>query len=198
MRFEPTAVPGVVVVSLDARHDERGFFARAYCVDEFAEHGLELDVVQANLSHNVAAGTIRGLHYQDESAPEPKLFRCIRGRTYHVAVDMREGSSTHGQWVGVYLDDQERHALYIPGGCAAGYQAMTDAAEVLYLTGARYVPGAERGLRFDDPQIGVEWPLPPSVVSEKDRSWPLLPASYNATTVASTPSSRSMALISST
>lgn len=174
MTFRETSLPGVVVVELEPHADERGFFARAFCAREFAEHGLVPDVVQANLSFNHRAGTTRGLHFQAASHPEAKFFRCIRGETFNVAVDVREGSPTFGRWTGVVLSAENRYGLYIPPVCAAGYQALTDGAEVLYTVSGFYAPEAERGLRYDDPALGIEWPLPPSIVSEKDRAWPLL------------------------
>lgn len=174
MIFRETSVPGVVVVELKPYTDERGFFARAFCAREFAEHGLVPDVVQANLSFNHRAGTTRGLHFQAASHPEAKFFRCLRGETFNVAVDMREGSPTFGRWTGVVLSAENRYGLYIPPVCAAGYQALTDGAEVLYTVSGLYAPEAERGLRYDDPALGIEWPLEPSIVSEKDRGWPLL------------------------
>lgn len=174
MRFAETSIPGVFVVDLEPHADERGFFARAFCAREFAEHGLVPDVVQANMALSKQAGTTRGLHYQTMSAPEAKFFRCISGETFNVAVDVRDGSSTFGEWVGVRLSAANRQALYIPPSCAAGYQTLTDEAEVLYSISGFYTPEAERGLRFDDPAIGVDWPLIPTVVSEKDRSWALL------------------------
>lgn len=176
MRFETTPIEGVVVVDLEPFEDERGFFARAFCAREFADHGLVPDVAQANLSHNVRVGTTRGLHFQAAFAPEAKLFRCIRGETFHVGVDARDGSPTYGHWFGVRLSADNHRALYVPPGCAAGYQSLTDGTEVLYLVSGYYAPEAERGFRPDDPAIGIEWPLPLSVVSEKDASWPLLGA----------------------
>jgi dTDP-4-dehydrorhamnose 3,5-epimerase len=172
--FRETSIPGVAVVELEPRADERGFFARAFCAREFTEQGLVPDVVQANLSFNHRAGTTRGLHFQAASHPEAKFFRCIRGETFNVAVDMREGSPTFGRWTGVVLSAENRNGLYIPPLCAAGYQALTDGAEVLYTVSGFYAPEAERGLRYDDPALGIDWPLEPSIVSEKDRSWPLL------------------------
>jgi dTDP-4-dehydrorhamnose 3,5-epimerase len=174
VRFEPTPIDGVFVVDLEPLRDERGFFARAFCVDELEARGLAAEVVQANLSANVQAGTVRGLHYQSSLAPEAKFFRCIRGETFNVAVDLREGSPTYAAWFGVHLSADNRRALYVPPLCAAGYQAQTDDAEVLYLASARYTPEAERGRRHDDPAFGIAWPLAPTLVSEKDRSWPLL------------------------
>ena len=175
MQFEETAIAGVFVVDLEPRTDERGFFARAFCAREFAEHGLVPDVVQANLALSTQAGTTRGLHYQTALAPEAKFFRCINGETFNVAVDAREGSRTFGRWVGVHLSAANRRALFIPPLCAAGYQTLTDEAEVFYSISGYYAPEAERGLRLDDPAIGIDWPLTPTVVSNKDRAWDLLP-----------------------
>ena len=174
MRFESTDVDGVFVIDIEPREDERGMFARAYCVREFAKRGIELEPVQANLSSNVRAGTTRGLHYQDASAPEGKLFRCVKGATFHVAVDVRPDSRTFGRWTGVRLSDTNRRSFFVPPLCAAGYQALTDGAEVLYLVSGYYTPGAEQGIRPDDPAVGIEWPLPLSFLTEKDRNWPPL------------------------
>jgi dTDP-4-dehydrorhamnose 3,5-epimerase len=175
VRFEETTIPGVFVVELEPHADERGFFARAFCAQEFAEHGLVPEVAQANMALSNQAGTTRGLHFQTALAPEAKFFRCISGETFNVAVDAREGSPTFGRWVGVHLSAANRRALYIPPLCAAGYQTLTDGAEVLYTVSGTYTPAAERGLRLDDPTIGVDWPLRPTVVSDKDRAWDLLP-----------------------
>jgi dTDP-4-dehydrorhamnose 3,5-epimerase len=174
MRFAETAIAGVFVVELEPHADERGFFARAFCAREFEEHGLVPDLLQWNLALNHYAGTTRGLHYQAAFAPEAKFFRCVAGETFNIAVDAREGSPTFGRWVGVRLSRENRKALYIPPVCAAGYQALTDGAEVLYGASCPYTPEAERGMRLDDPTIGIEWPLEPSIVSGKDRAWPLL------------------------
>ena len=151
MRFEETAIPGVFVVDLEPHADERGFFARAFCAREFAEHGLEPEVVQANLALSNQVGTTRGLHYQTMAAPEAKFFRCIAGETFNVAVDVRDGSPTFGDWVGVRLSAANRRALYIPPSCAAGYQTLTDGAEVLYSISGYYTPEAERGLQAGRP-----------------------------------------------
>lgn len=174
MTFSETAIADVFIIDVDKRHDERGFFARAFCIQEFSERGLIADIAQMNLSWNERAGTTRGLHYQAASHPEAKLFRCIRGETYHVVVDMREESPTYRTWLAVRLSATSRRALYVPPVCAAGYQALTDGAEVLYSASCAYTAEAERGVRQDDPALKIEWPLPRVVVSEKDRSWPLL------------------------
>jgi dTDP-4-dehydrorhamnose 3,5-epimerase len=180
MIFEETPIEGVFVVDLEPHRDERGFFARAYCASEFANHGLVPDLVQANLALSNTRGTTRGLHYQAPSHPEAKFFRCLRGEIFNVAVDMRPGSSTFGGWAGVVLSAENRRALYIPPVCAAGYQTLVDDTEILYSVSGFYAPEAERGVRHDDPTVGVEWPLAPTVVSEKDRRWPLLPPGSRA------------------
>jgi dTDP-4-dehydrorhamnose 3,5-epimerase len=173
--FEETSIPGVFVVDLEPHADERGFFARAFCANEFAEHGLAPELVQANLAFSGKAGTTRGLHYQAASHPEAKFFRCLRGEIFNVAVDLRDGSPTFGRWTGVRLSAENRRGFYIPPVCAAGYQTLTDDTEILYSVSGFYAPQAERGVRQDDPAIGVDWPLDPTFVSEKDRQWPLLP-----------------------
>lgn len=131
-------------------------------------------VAQVNTSWNASAGTLRGLHYQLEP-PEAKLLRCVHGAVYDVVVDVREGSPTHLQWFGVQLRAADRRAVYVPAGVAHAYLALTDGAEVLYSTSSPYTPGQERGLRWDDPRLAIDWPAPVTVVSDKDAAWPLLP-----------------------
>lgn len=174
MIFTPTGVPGPVLVDLERREDDRGFFARTYCRQEFLDAGLEPLVEQANLSWNAAAGTLRGMHYQVEPAPEAKLVRCTAGAVHDVVVDVRPGSPTYLQHVAVELTADNRRALYVPPFFAHGYLTLTDGAEVVYQVGAAYTPGAERGLRFDDPALGIDWPVPVRVVSDKDAAWPLI------------------------
>ena len=174
MRFSPLELEGAYVVDLEPIQDERGMFARAFCAREFEEHGLKPAVAQGNLSTNVHRGTVRGLHYQTLPAPEAKLFRCIRGATYHVVVDFRPGSDTYGEHVGVELTASGRTALYVPELCATGYQALVDGAEVFYTVSGFYSPEHEQGVRYDDPALGIEWPLPVARISPKDASWPLL------------------------
>ncbi len=174
LRFTELELPGVFLVDLEPRGDERGFFSRTFSADLFEAHGLEPRIVQCNLSYNRRRGTLRGLHYQDEPAPETKLVRCIRGAIYMVAVDRRPGSATYQRHVGVELSAENRRALYVPRLCANGYQTLTDDAEIAYQVSEFYTPSAERGLRFDDPALGIEWPLPVTTMSDKDRAWPLL------------------------
>jgi dTDP-4-dehydrorhamnose 3,5-epimerase len=175
MRFEKTTVPGVYVVGLDLLEDERGFFARSFCADEFAEHGLDSSFVQCNVSFNRRAGTVRGLHFQAAPAAESKLVRCTRGAIYDVVVDLRPESPAYLRHVGVELTAENRDALYIPAGPVAhGFQTLADETEVSYQMGERYTPGAARGVRFDDPALGISWPLPVTSITDKDAAWPLL------------------------
>ena len=173
MIFTPTELDGAWLVDLDRREDDRGFFARAWCEREFAEHGLSTEVVQCNISFNHRKGTLRGMHYQVEPHAEIKLVRCTRGALFDVIVDLRPDSPTHARWLGVELTADNRRALYIPAGFAHGYQTLADATETFYQVSAFWTPEAERGVRWDDPAFGIEWPDPdPPVLSEKDRAWP--------------------------
>lgn len=174
MKITPMEIEGPAVVSLDEIRDDRGFFARAFCAEEFAAAGLEPVVAQANLSMNHRAGTLRGMHYQLPEAPEAKFIRCIRGALVDVIVDVREGSSTFLEHVSVELSAENRLALYVPPSFAHGYLTLTDDCEALYQMSWPYTPGMERGLRHDDPRLGINWPRPVEVISAKDASWPLL------------------------
>lgn len=174
MIFQPTAIEGVVVVAPELRRDDRGFFARTFCAREFAEAGLSPSVVQANVSYNVHAGTLRGLHFQRPPAAEAKLVRCTRGRIYDVAVDVRPASPTYLRHVGVVLDAESRVALYVPDGCAHGYLTLEDGCEVVYQVSQAYAPDLEDGLRWNDPALAIAWPEEVRIVSPKDANWPLL------------------------
>jgi dTDP-4-dehydrorhamnose 3,5-epimerase len=172
--FTPTPIAGVFLVALEPRVDARGSFARAFCKREFASAGIAFDVVQANLAVTVHAGTVRGLHYQVAPAQEAKLVRCLRGAVFDALVDMRPESATFRAVHWQRLDAQSRLALFVPPGVAHGYQALVDDTEFMYLTDQFYTPGQERGVRFDDPQAAIPWPLPACHVAERDRQWPLL------------------------
>lgn len=174
MRLAETELAGAWTIELEPIADDRGLFARWYCRDEFEDHGLEAMDAQGNLSLNIRAGTVRGLHLQRPPAAEAKLMRCSRGVIFDVIVDCRTSSPTQWQWIGVELSAENRRALYVPKGFAHGYQALVDDTEVFYLVSEPYTPGVEDGLRFDDPVLGIEWPLQPTAVSSKDRAWPLL------------------------
>jgi dTDP-4-dehydrorhamnose 3,5-epimerase len=169
-----TGLQGCVVVDLERREDERGFFARTFCRSEFAAAGLEPVVEQGNLSFNHRAGTLRGMHYQVAPATEAKLVRCTAGAVLDVVVDVREDSPTHLRSFAVELTADNRRALYVPPMFAHGYLTLVDGAEVSYLVSEAYTPGTERGLRHDDPALGLSWPLPVAVISAKDAAWPLL------------------------
>jgi dTDP-4-dehydrorhamnose 3,5-epimerase len=174
MIFHETKLAGAYIVELDRKDDSRGFFARAFCAEELQQHGVEFQAVQANISHNHLKGTLRGMHYQGPPASETKFIRCIRGAVWDVIVDMRPESPTYLQHLGVELSADNGKAIYVPDLFAHGNQALTDGAELLYLMGGTYTPGFERGLRYDDPAIGIEWPLPVEVIHERDCEWPLL------------------------
>lgn len=176
MIFHETKLKGAYIVELDKKEDDRGFFARAFCSKEFAEHDMQPKVVQANMSYNKKKGTLRGMHYQVAPATEPKFIRCISGAIWDVIVDMRPESPTYLEHIGVELSASNRLAIYVPDMFAHGNQALTDDAELLYLVGEYYTPGYERGVRYNDPVLGIKWPLPVSVITEKDANWPLLPA----------------------
>jgi dTDP-4-dehydrorhamnose 3,5-epimerase len=161
-------------VELVPREDDRGLFARTFDRAEAAEHGIDPHVEQCNLSWNARAGTLRGLHYQDDRAPEGKLVRCVRGAVVDIVVDARPGSPTHLQHVRVELSADNRLALWVPPLFAHGYLTLVDDTEVLYQVSQAYTPGAERGLRWDDPRLGLDWGSEVVELSDKDRSWPLL------------------------
>jgi dTDP-4-dehydrorhamnose 3,5-epimerase len=141
---------------------------------EFEENGLKFLPVQANMGYSVRKGTVRGMHFQGNPAPEAKLVRCTRGAMFDVVLDVRPESSTYGQWFGIELTPENARMLFVPERCAHGYQTLEDQTEMYYMTSALYTPAAARGVRFDDPAFGLRWPLPAAAVSEQDRSWPLV------------------------
>jgi dTDP-4-dehydrorhamnose 3,5-epimerase len=169
--FTETKLKGAFILDLELRADDRGAFARTFCMKEFEQHGLKPSVAQCNLSYNYKAGTLRGMHYQLPPAAETKLVRCTKGAIYDVIIDMRPESPTYMQHIGVELSAENHRALYVPELFAHGYLALTDGAEVVYQVGEFYTPGYERGLRYDDPAFGIEWPMPITVISEKDAAW---------------------------
>ncbi len=174
MIFTATSLPGAFIVDIEPREDVRGSFARSFCREEFAAHGLRTAVEQMNVSATHIAGTVRGLHYQTEPATESKLIRCTLGAILDVIVDMRPDSQTHLQHVAVELSAENHRAIYVPPMFAHGHQSLVDDTEITYAVSEAYTPGAERGLRHDDPALGITWPLPVTLVSDKDASWPLL------------------------
>ena len=174
MLFAETRLAGAFVIDLERREDDRGFFARTFCQHEFAEHGLKPVIAQANVAFNRYKGTLRGMHFQFPPAAETKLVRCTRGAILDIIVDLRPESPTYLEHVSVELTADTHRALYVPERVAHGYQVLEDGTETSYQVGEFYTPEAEGGLRFDDPRLGLEWPLPVSEMSEKDRAWALL------------------------
>ena len=174
MQLRETPLSGAWLIDLERKGDSRGFFARLFCERAFAEAGLEANFVQINDSLSAGQGTLRGLHYQLPPHQEVKVVRCIRGALWDCIVDLRPDSSTFKQWFGVTLSAENRTMLYVPRGFAHGFITLTDDAEVIYLVSAPYAPEQERGLRWDDPAIGIDWPRVPTEMSDKDRNWPSL------------------------
>jgi dTDP-4-dehydrorhamnose 3,5-epimerase len=172
MRFTATPLAGAYVVEPERLEDERGFFARTFCRREFAAHGLNPDLVQCSLSYTARAGTLRGLHYQAAPHQEAKLVRCTRGAVYDVIVDLRRESPTFRRWTAVELSADNRLMLYVPEGCAHGFQTLRAATEVLYQMSAFHDPDAARGVRWDDPAFRIDWPAAERVISERDRHYP--------------------------
>lgn len=184
MRFLETPLAGAFLIECDRYADARGFFARLWCRREFEAHGLVTDFPQGNLSVNDKAGTLRGLHYQRAPHAEVKVIRCTRGALYDVIVDLRPNSPTYMRWHAVVLNAEDHRALYIPQGFAHGFQTTVDRTEAQYMVSAYYAPQAEGGLRYDDPALNIRWPLPISVISDKDKSWPTIDREHIVTETA--------------
>ena len=173
MRFIETEVAGAKIIDPTPHQDDRGRFMRAWCSREFAEQGLDFVPVQANMGFSIQKGTVRGMHFQETPALEAKLVRCTRGAIFDVALDLRINSPSYGKWYGTELSAENGRMLYVPAGCAHGYQTLEEHTEMYYMTSGFYTPSAARGVRFDDPAFNIRWPLAPSVVSKQDLSWPL-------------------------
>jgi len=174
VHFEPAILNDAWIISPDPVSDSRGYFARTFCRREFEAHGIQFEVVQCNRSFNVTRGTLRGMHFQKEPAAEPKLVECVRGAIYDVIVDLREDSPSYLRHFGIELTEINRTMLFIPRNFAHGFLTLEDNTEVSYLMGEYYHDGSAAGLRYDDPSLGIDWPMEPLVVSDKDRNWPLL------------------------
>ena len=174
MIFTETKLKGAFVIDLEPRQDSRGFFARGFCQHEFKEHGLKPVIAQANLAYNNVKGTLRGMHFQIPPAAETKLVRCTRGAILDIIVDLRPESPTYLQHTSVELTADNHRAFYVPERFAHGYQTLADQTETSYQVGEFYSPPNERALRYDDPRLGLTWPLPVSVISDKDKVAPLL------------------------
>ncbi len=172
MRFLPTKLPGAFIIDLELHDDHRGFFARSWCQEEFAAHGLNPGLVQCNVSFNRKRGTLRGLHFQIAPYSEAKLIRCTRGRLFDVVVDLRQDSPTFREWVGVELTAQNRRMVYVPEGMAHGFETLEDETEVFYQMSEFFHPEAARGVRWNDPALAIAWPIAPPVLSDKDEAYP--------------------------
>lgn len=172
MIFTKTKIPGVVVIDLERRSDERGFFARQWCAEEFMRAGLNPAVTQINVARSTAAGTLRGIHYQKSPDAEVKLVRCTRGAVFDVAVDLRPESPTFRQWFGTEIDAETGRMLYIPEGCGHGYLTLTPDADLVYQASVPYAPASATGVRHDDPAFNISWPEAVKVISSQDQNWP--------------------------
>jgi dTDP-4-dehydrorhamnose 3,5-epimerase len=172
MTFTETELKGAFVVGVRKIEDERGFFARGWCRKELEGAGLNPNLAQINFASSLKKGTLRGMHFQVAPDAEAKLVRCTRGSIFDVIIDLRPDSPTHGRWFGVDLSAENYLMLYVPEGFAHGYQTLTDDAEMYYTTSAFYAPSAARGVGFDDPAFGIQWPLPVAVISDADKRWP--------------------------
>jgi dTDP-4-dehydrorhamnose 3,5-epimerase len=172
MLFTETDIAGVWLIDPEFRRDNRGHFFRAWCSKEFLGHNIQFQPVQANMGYSNREGTLRGMHFQIESAPEAKLIRCTRGSMFDVALDLRPDSPTYLRWFGVKLSAENGRMLYIPEYCAHGYQTLEDDTEMYYMASQFYTPNSARGARWDDEAFAISWPLVPSVISDQDRNWP--------------------------
>ena len=173
MRFEETKLEGAFVIDLEHREDSRGFFARTWCANELADHGLNTRLVQANMSWNPRQGTLRGMHFQNPPHAEAKVVRCTRGAIHDVILDLRPDSPTYKEWIGVDLTAENGRALYVPEGFAHGFQTLVPDCEVHYLVTEFYTPESEGGVRWNDPAFGIDWPDPGNAfLSDKDAAWP--------------------------
>jgi dTDP-4-dehydrorhamnose 3,5-epimerase len=170
--FTETKLKGAFILDVKRLEDERGFFGRSWCKKEMEEHGLNSNVVQANVSFNHKKGTLRGMHFQFNPYQETKLVRCTKGALYDVIIDLRKDSPTYKQWIGVELTEDNFRMLYVPEDFAHGFITLQDNTAVTYQVTQFYTPGAEGGIRWNDPAVGIEWPVPVEVISSKDKNHP--------------------------
>lgn len=174
MQFTASRIPGAWVIDITPIHDRRGFFATTWLPDELRQHGIDPVIAQCNLAFNHQRGTLRGLHFQTPPHAQSKIVRATRGALLDVIVDLRPDSPTCRQWESIELTADNRRMLYIPAGLAHGYLTLTDGAEMFYQASSPWAPQAEAGVRWNDPAFGITWPFEPTVISEKDQTWPLL------------------------
>ena len=183
MEFTATHIEGVYIIGLKKLEDERGLFARTFCKNEFKQIGFDKEFVQFNHSFNKYKGTIRGMHFQPPPYSETKLIRCIQGAVYDVAVDLRAGSATFLQYFGIELSAQNMKSILIPEGFAHGFQTLEDDTALIYHHTQYYTPGADAGVRFDDPALHIDWKLPATMVSEKDKSYKMIDQKFKGITI---------------
>ncbi len=172
MRFTETAIPGVIIVDVEPRADERGSFIRAFCPAEFAAAGIDFSSTQVNIARNTRRHTLRGMHHKIPGLEEAKFVRCVRGVIFDVAVDLRPDSPAFRQWVGVELNETSMRALFIPEGCSHGYLTLADDTDVLYHMSRPFNPEGDAGVRWDDPAFAIEWPAAPQVINRRDATYP--------------------------
>lgn len=177
MKFEQTYLQGAWVIELNAHKDERGYFARGFCKEEFNKHHINSNIVQSNVSFSKSAGTLRGMHFQKSPAAETKLIRCSQGALYDVIIDLRKGSPTYLKHFGIELSASNFKMLYVPQGFAHGFITLVDNTEAIYMVSEYYTPSLEFGVRYNDPQFSIKWPIPTQLISDKDASWPLFESS---------------------
>jgi len=183
MKLAKTSIEGVYEAATDTMRDHRGQFARLFCGEDLRRAHLDRPIVQINYSRTLEAGTIRGLHFQGSPRAEAKWVRCLKGRVFDVAVDLRRGSPTFLHWHAIELDPKLMNALFIPEGCAHGFQALAQESELLYLHTESYCPASEGGVRFDDPRLAIKWPLPAANLSERDSSYALITDSFQGISI---------------
>ena len=172
MKFRETSLKGAFIIDLEKLEDERGFFARSFCRHEFEAHGLNPNVAQCNVSSNTRKGTLRGMHYQTAPHEEARLVRCTRGAIHDVIIDLRPDSSTFKQWIAEKLTEKNYRMVYVPEGFAHGFLTLEDRTEVFYQMSEFYAPASARGVRWNDPAFGIEWPIAVQVISSRDRGYP--------------------------
>ncbi len=167
-----TSIPGAYLVDIEPHQDDRGFFARTWCTQDFEKNGLDARLVQCNVSFNQQRGTLRGMHFQAEPFPEAKLVRCTQGAIFDVVLDLRPDSSSYLKWVGVELTASNRRALFVPAGCAHGFQSLSDNTEVFYQMTEFFHPDLANGVRWNDPAFGIKWPIAVPILSSRDAAYP--------------------------
>lgn len=172
MKFTKTKIDGLYVIELEPRNDERGYFARNFCKKELLDNKIDYEIAQINRALTKNKGTIRGMHFQKPPKEESKIFQCIKGAIFYVAIDLRKDSPTYMEWFGEELNSENKKMILVPKSFASGYQTLEDETEVQYTSSEFYAPECESGIRFDDPSINISWPMEATFVSDKDKNWP--------------------------